>query len=173
MTRSLGNIIADSLELSLSYGERLLKDVTPDKFARYATVGGVVIEANHPAFCYGHLSLYGPRILTQLGIPGPTVPDGFEALFSKDAKCVDDPNGTVYPAMDKITSAFFDGYRAAVTTFRSLPDSALQVPNPMEGPQAVRFPALGSLQNFYAGGHIMMHLGQISTWRRMMGLGPA
>ncbi len=173
MTRSLGNIIADSLELSLSYGERLLKDVTPDKFARYASVGGVVIEANHPAFSYGHLSLYGPRILTQLGIPGPTVPDGFEALFSKDAKCVDDPNGTIYPAMDKITAAFFDGYRAAVSTFRSLPDSALQVPNPMEGPQAVRFPALGSLQNFYAGGHIMMHLGQISTWRRMMGLGPA
>lgn len=173
MTRSPGNIIADSLELSLTYGERLLKDVSSDKFARYATVGGVVIEANHPAFSYGHLSLYGPRILAQLGVPGPVVPAEFESLFSKDAKCVDDPDGTLYPPMDRITDAFFEGYRAAVTVFRSLPDSALEVPNPMEGPQAVRFPTLGSLQNFYAGGHIMMHLGQVSTWRRMMGLGPA
>lgn len=173
MSRSLGNVIADSLELSLSYAERLLKDVTADQFARYATVGGVTVEANHPAFVYGHLCLYGPRILMQLGIDGPIVPAGFEPLFSKEAKCVDDPNGTIYPAMDKITAAFFDGYRAAVSSLRSLPDSALQVANPLEGPMAVKFPTLGSLQNFYAGGHLMMHLGQISTWRRMMGLGPA
>lgn len=173
MSRSLGNVIADSLDLSLSYGERLLKDVTADKFARYATVGGVTVEANHPAFVYGHLCLYGPRILMQLGIDGPAVPAGFEPLFSKEAKCVDDPTGAIYPAMEKITTAFFDGYRAAVSSLRSLPDSALQVPNPLEGPMAVKFPTLGSLQNFYAGGHLMMHLGQISTWRRMMGLGPA
>jgi len=151
MIRSLGNVIADSLELSLSYGERLLKDISPKMFARFATVGGVIVEANHPAFSYGHLSLYGPRILTQLGVPGPVVPAGFEALFSKDAKCADDPNGTLYPSMDIIQAAFFEGYRASVTVLRSLPDSALEVPNPMEGPQAVRFPTLGSLQNFYAG----------------------
>ena len=35
------------------------------------------------------------------------------------------------------------------------------------------FPTLGSMQAFYVGGHIMMHLGQISAWRRMQGLGAA
>jgi len=27
--------------------------------------------------------------------------------------------------------------------------------------------------NFYLGGHVMLHIGQMSAWRRMMGLGPA
>lgn len=67
MTRSLGNVIADSLQLSLSYAERLLKDISPQQFARFAAPGGKTVESNHPAFTFGHLSLYGPRILTQAG----------------------------------------------------------------------------------------------------------
>jgi hypothetical protein len=173
MSRSLGNVIADSLELSVGYGERLLKDVTPEMFARYAAPGGTTIESNHPAFVFGHLSLYGPRILTQLGQPAPTIPANFDALFSKDAKCVDDPAATIYPSMAEVTTVFFDGYKAAATALRSIPDEALQAPNPMEGRMAALFPTLGSLQAFYCGGHLMMHLGQISAWRRMAGLGAA
>jgi hypothetical protein len=29
------------------------------------------------------------------------------------------------------------------------------------------------VQTFYCGGHMMMHLGQMSAWRRMEGLGSA
>ena len=173
MNRSLGNIIADSLELSVGYGERLLKDVTAQTFARYASPGGTLIESNHPAFVYGHLALYGPRILSQLGQSGPTTPANFEAVFSKDAKCVDDPSGSVYPAMEEVTKAFFDGYKAAAAALRSAPDAAFEIPNPMEGRMAALFPTLGSLHTFYCGGHLMMHLGQISAWRRMTGLGAA
>lgn len=173
MARSLGNVIADSLGLSLGYAERLLKDVTPAHFARYASIGGKTIESNHPAFVYGHLSIYGPRMFTQLGQPGPSVPAGFEAVFSKDAKCVDDPTGTVYPPMEAVTSAFFSGYKAALELLRTTPDDAFQKPNPMEGRMLELFPTLGSLHTFYSGGHIMMHLGQVSAWRRMMGLGAA
>lgn len=173
MNRSLGNIIADSLELSVGYGERLLKDVTPQQFARFASPGNTVIESNHPAFAYGHLSLYGPRILSQLGQSGPTAPANFETIFSKDAKCVDDPSGNVYPPMAEVTQVFFDGYKAAAAALRAAPNSAFEVPNPMEGRMAALFPTLGSLHTFYCGGHLMMHLGQISAWRRMAGLGPA
>jgi hypothetical protein len=35
------------------------------------------------------------------------------------------------------------------------------------------FPTIGSVQAFYCGGHMMMHLGQMSAWRRMEGLGTA
>ena len=34
MPRSLGNVIADSLQLSVGYAERLLKDVPAGQFAR-------------------------------------------------------------------------------------------------------------------------------------------
>ena len=173
MSRSIGNTMADSLELSLGYAERLLKDVTPEKFARFASIGGQTIESNHPAFVYGHLSLYGPRILTQLGQPASVLPANFEALFSKDARCVDDPTGAIYPSMAEVTRAFFEGYKAAATVLRTTPDAAFQIPNPMEGRMAALFPTLGSLQTFYCGGHLMMHLGQISAWRRMAGFGAA
>lgn len=173
MTRSLGNVIADSLQLSLSYAERLLKDISPQQFARFAAPGGKTVESNHPAFTVGHLSLYGPRILTQLGRTPTALPEGFEAKFSKDAHCTDDVSGENYPPMETITNAFFEGYQAAMIALRETPDAALQQANPIEGRMADLFPSLGSLHNFYAGGHLMMHLGQVSAWRRMSGLGPA
>ena len=52
MSRSIGNVIADSLELCLGYSERLLKDVAPEQFCRFAVVNGKTIESNHPAFVY-------------------------------------------------------------------------------------------------------------------------
>jgi len=84
MARSIGNIIADSLKLSVGYAERLLTGVPAARFARFARCGGEVVESNHPAFVYGHLSLYAPRILQQLGHPAPSVPEHFQHLFFTD-----------------------------------------------------------------------------------------
>ena len=105
MSRSLGNVIADSLQLSLGYAERLLKNVPADRAGRFAAPGGVVVESNHPTFIYGHLSLYAPKILRLIGHPAPPIPDGFELVFSKDAKCVDDVDG-VGPATLENLCAF-------------------------------------------------------------------
>jgi hypothetical protein len=173
MSRSLGNVIGDSLQLSLGYAERLLKDVTADQFGRLAAVGEQRIESNHGAFIYGHLSLYAPRILEQLGQSTLQIPEGFDEVFSKDASCQDDPEGTIYPAMDQVTQFFFDGYNAALEALRAADDAVLQQPNPAGGRMTELFPTMGSMQNFYVGGHMMLHMGQMSAWRRMLGLGPA
>jgi len=170
MKRSLGNIIADSLQVSIGYAERLLKDVPAVRFARFASAGGVAVEANHPAFIYGHLSLYAPKVLIQIGHPAPAVPDQFDLMFSKDASCRDDVDGDLYPSMDEITSFFFEGYRMVSGAVRSTPDSTFEQENPATGRMAQLFPTLGSVQAFYCGGHLMMHLGQMSTWRRIEGL---
>ena len=173
MSRSMGQTIADSLQLSLSYGERLLKDVSADRFARFAEPGGQPVESNHGAFVYGHLSLYAPRILNDLGQDAPKVPTDFEQSFSKDARCVDDADGTIYPAMDQITAFFFEGYRATLEALKATDDSVFQRPNLLGGRMTELFPTLGSMHNFYVGGHFMIHMGQVSAWRRMLGLGPA
>jgi hypothetical protein len=171
MSRSLGNIIADSLQLSMGYAERLLRDVPKDQCARVARVGGVAVDSNHPAFIYGHLSLYAPKVLWQLSAPTPPIPAHFENLFSKDASCKDDPD--LYPPMDDITAFFFEGHRMLSGALRNTPNEAFEKPNPAGGKMTERFPTLGSVHAFYCGGHIMMHLGQMSAWRRMMGLGSA
>ncbi|NBW96409.1 MAG: DinB family protein [Planctomycetia bacterium] len=173
MSRSLGNVIADSLQLSLGYADRLLKGIPAARFPRFAEVGGRMVESNHPAFVYGHLSLYAPKILHQIGCPSPPVPEHFEDRFSKDATCVDDRDLDLYPAMDDIVTFFREGHRMVTGALRSTPDDAFQRPNPAEGRMKELFPTIGSAQAFYCGGHMMMHLGQVSAWRRIEGLGAA
>lgn len=173
MSRSLGNVVADSLQLSLGYAERLLAGIAATRFPRFAVVGGQVVESNHPAFVYGHLSLYAPRMLRQIAAPAPLLPDHFEVRFSKDAACVDDPDLDLYPPMDEIVTFFLEGHRMVTGALRSTSDEVFQRANPAEGRMKERFPTIGSVQAFYCGGHMMMHLGQVSAWRRMEGLGPA
>jgi hypothetical protein len=170
MPRSLGNVIADSLQLSLGYGERLLRDVPAARFPRFASPGGVAVHSNHPAFVYGHLSLYAPKILRLIGHPTPPVPDQFEIRFSKDALCIDDPDLDLYPAMAEVVEFFTEGHRMVSAALRSTPDDALQQSNPAEGKMKELFPPIGSTVAFYCGGHMMMHLGQMSAWRRMEGM---
>lgn len=174
MSRSIGNIIADSLELGLGYAERLIEGVAADDFGRFASTGRVAIQSNHPAFIYGHLSLYSAQILVHLGQPTPStaIPEEFETLFSKDATCQDDPNHELYPAKDEITTVFFSGYREAVEALRAASDEPFQVANPTGGRMTELFPTVGSMLNFYCGGHFMVHMGQLSAWRRMKGMGP-
>jgi hypothetical protein len=173
MTRSLGNIIADSLSVSLGYGERLLAGLSADRFARFASPGGVVVASNHPAFIYGHLSLYAPKVLLQIGHPAPPVPEHFEVMFSKDAVCRDDADGDLYPAMDEVLAFYREGYRMVTGALRSTPNATFEQPNPAAGRMRELFPTIGSVQTFYCGGHMMMHLGQASAWRRMEGLAAA
>ena len=170
-SRTLGNIIADSLQLSVGYAERLLRNVPKDDAACFARAGERIIESNHPAFIYGHLSLYAPKVLWQLAAPVPTIPEYFETLFSKDATCREEAD--LYPDFDDITAFFFEGHRMLAGALRSTSDDTFDKPNPAEGKMAERFPTLGSVHTFYCGAHIMMHLGQMSVWRRMMDLGRA
>lgn len=167
-------MIAASARLGLGYAERLLSDVTDEQFARYANIGDTTVESNHPAFIYGHLSLYAPRVIAQLGGDASELAPSakFIELFSKDAKCVDDTDGTIYPPMDEVTSALLGGYRAAADALEAVEDDAFTLENPTEAMRA-KFPTVGAMHAFYVGGHFMLHMGQMSAWRRMMGLGPA
>ena len=154
--------------------ERLLKDVQPEQFARFAKVGDTIIESNHPAFIIGHLSLYACRVIEGVGNDAtayrPTTQ--FDKVFSREAQCVDDVDGSIYPAMDEITAAFFDGYKAAVDSLNGAPDEVFAEANPNE-PMRGKFPTKGAMFGFYVGGHVMLHVGQMSAWRRAVGLGPA
>jgi len=109
--------------------------------------------------------------MADLGKPMDTVPAGFEENFSKDCVCKDDAEGKL-PDMETVTSHFFSAWNEVVEVLRASDDEAFQKPNPNEK-MASRFPTLGSVHNFYASGHNMMHLGQMSAWRRMSGLGSA
>ena len=170
----IGNSIIASTRLGLGYAERLLTDVTADQFARFANVGGTVIESNHPCFLLGHLSLYAPRVVKELGGDASAIEpsDEFDQLFNKDAKCVDDPDGSLYPSMDVVVTRFRTAHEQAIKTLETAENELFYAENPNEAMRA-KFPTIGAMHSFYLGGHLMIHMGQFSAWRRMMGLGAA
>lgn len=170
---SIGLMIAESAKLSLGYGQKLLAGVSADQFARFAPGESGLVTSNHGAFIYGHLSLYSPRVVEQLGgdVSSLAPSDKFVAVFDQSVQCVDDPDGTVYPSMDEITERLFTTQEAAIAALINASDEALMAPN--ENAMSDRFTTVGSMMNFYLGGHFMIHMGQMSAWRRMMGLGAA
>lgn len=152
------------------YAERLLVGVKPEQFARKAAGAKGLIDANHAAWCFGHLSLYPARAMTMLGKDAARLapPGGFEDLFKDGTACRDDAEGTVYPRMDIITGAFFRGYDGLFEVLAGVDDAVLLTP--CEEKVRARFPVLGARLDFVMGPHVQMHLGQVSAWRRAMGL---
>lgn len=171
--------IADILTASQGplqmYAEKLLVGVNADQFARKPVGKDGVIDTNHPAFIFGHVSIYAPWLLKIIGVedPGFANPEGFDDLFSFNATCQDDPDGTIYPAMDTITSYFFDAHKRMFAKVAELSDDYLAAPHGQEDEFFQTFPSRGALVAFMAGPHPFTHIGQMSAWRRCMGLGSA
>lgn len=159
----------------LGLAEKMLVGVTPQTFARKprfeTTAGTKIIDCNHPAFVYGHLSLYPARLLTLAGLdPAPVAaPAEFTDLFKAGVECKDDPEGTFYPSMDTITRTFYKGHDEAFDRISVLDDAVLQHPTPDERYRQ-HFPTVGVALTFMLTSHFMLHMGQVSTWRRCFGL---
>ncbi len=170
-----GTMMADAAMVSQRYAKRLIAGIPVDRFARFAAPGKQVIESNHPAFVLGHLSLYPVNVVRLLGLDTASVQpsERFTKLFSKDAKCQDDAHGIIYPSMQEVSEVFFSTYELALAAMRDATDSQLAAENPVDTPLKQVCPTLGSMLGFYLTGHVAMHLGQLSTWRRMEGMPPA
>lgn len=172
---SIASMIVSGAERALGLGEALLKDVPDDKFARFAPGDGSPIEANHPAFIYGHLGIYPTRILSAAGLDGSAIapPVSYLELFENGKVCRDDEDGSIYPARAEIVDLYERAHRAAIDAVAGMSDAQLKATHSIEGRMAEMFPTVGHVAGFLLVGHTMMHLGQMSTWRRAIGLGSA
>jgi hypothetical protein len=167
----MADMVLGGGKLAMGYAESLLKGVQASQFARLAAPAGVVVKSNHPAWVYGHLAVYPGRCLELLGQPNTlNIPKHFDELFKNGTPCLDDPAGTIYPSMAEITKVYFDGYRAVLAALERASDEAMLRPNPGEGRMKEMFPTCGAAVNFLICGHHLIHFGQISAWRRMVGL---
>ncbi|MEL7334641.1 MAG: DinB family protein [Planctomycetota bacterium] len=174
MSRNIAPIIADSLKLGLANANRLRVGITPENFSTFAKPGGETVVANHPSFIFGHLAIYPSRIVSQLGQDASSITADaeFDALYNQKATCQDDPDGSIYPSMEVVMDLFERTHAAALQAIEAADDEQFVQPNPNEAMRAT-FGTMGSMHAFYVGGHIMLHMGQLSTWRRAMGMAPA
>lgn len=166
------DVIVSSARMTLRYAEGLPGGIGAADFGKKVRCGDMVVEANTPAFVYGHLSLYPSRVVAFAGgdASAVTPSDAWVELFQHGAVCRDDPEGAIYPAKDELVDAFLKAQGAAIEAAAGMGDDLLAQPNPNEGMRE-KLPTIGDATNFYLCGHAMMHLGQVSFWRRAMGLG--
>ncbi len=167
-------LIVHSARIASMYAQRLLAGIEPSTFARTPVVGGTLVQTNHPAWVFGHLATYPAKIGAMVGIASPALaaPAEFEERFKDGTQSLDDPAGTIYPAMDVVTKAFFSTHDALLDALGGIDDALLLVET-TEEKYRQRFPHVGSRLIFMCNNHVMMHLGQVSAWRRCMGLPPA
>lgn len=160
--------------ITRGYAERLLKDVTPSIFARFPSVDGAHITINHPAFVFGHLSLYPVQLAEMVGVStaGMEIPSRYSELFKMGVECVDDPLGAIYPPMNELTETFFSATDALIGSLEAIAPEKLDLL--LENPaRREKFGTVGAFLTYILLAHPQSHLGQISGWRRCMGLGPA
>lgn len=168
---TIGPMISASARLAIGYAQRLAAGIRDDQFASFARIGDRVVQSNHPAFICGHLGLYAPRILVDLGHDASSLTpnEHFVSLFSKDAICVDDPDRAIYPPMDELFARMIEGYTRVADALDAADDASFTSENSNQAMRA-KFPTQGAMFGFYVGGHFMVHMGQWSAWRRAMSM---
>ncbi|MSR41301.1 MAG: hypothetical protein EXS10_05290 [Phycisphaerales bacterium] len=166
-TRPLGAVIADSLHVTLHYGGEILKSIPAERFCEVP-----INDINHPAFCVGHLAIYANKVFELIGRADLKVAMPFgDEHFKNGAPCVAQDGR--YPSKEVLVGTWTKAWTAVANALPEVDDKTLAGENPMEGRMRERFPTVGSVVNFLCAPHNMMHLGQVSSWRRVAGLGSA
>ncbi len=131
------------------------------------------VNTNHPTFVYGHLAIYPDRIFKMLGREDLAKTDArYEELFAPTVSCEHDGDCAKYPPLSEVFARYAERTDALIEFLKTVDDAALSKPNPNDAMRD-RFPTIGAMAAFMLQGHTMMHLGQISAWRRVMGMGEA
>ncbi len=165
--------ISNNVRVVAGYARAALTDVPENRFSRFAVGADGPVVSNHPAWVVGHLSLYPGRAAGMLGLEIDVAPpEGWEEIFGPDSECVDDADGTRYPAKGELVDRFMSYQSRISEALMGLDDDALAVETPVERYRS-RFPTVMCAVDFLLTAHAMLHLGQVSAWRRIEGLGSA
>lgn len=147
---------------NLWYGKHLVADIPDEQFAEQPTEG-----LNHPAWILGHLAAVADSGLQLLGQP-LALPAEWHQLF--DPGTVPSPERSLYPTKAELVAAYEAGHKRLIEAVAAGPDPArLARPSPLRDLRPV-LPTLGDLLAHILTTHEATHLGQLSAWRRQLGL---
>lgn len=171
----IGELLTSMTGRTTGLADALSKGITLETGARQPRLDGKPIACNHPTFIYGHLAIYPEKIMRVLGAePGDAaVPANYGEVFEAGNECVDDPDGTIYPPFDEVLAHFNRATKTVIERVRVTEDAVLKRPIVGNDRAAEFFGTAGVMASFMLHDHTMFHLGQLSTWRRAMGLGSA
>lgn len=151
---------------NLAYAKRLVDDVSAEQFTAQPRVDGCAVP-NHPAWVLGHLAnTSGVFGATLLGVE-PHQRDGWKELFGGGSKPLSD--ASLYPDKAALLAALEESHQHIAAAFDKAGDARLAETNPAERLRPI-FPTIADMIVFIMTSHEATHLGQLSAWRRAMGL---
>ena len=144
------------------YGEGLLRDVPAEAWLERVCPGGV-----HPAWIVGHLATVAYRVVQKLG-GSPTIDmNEWSNRFGGGSEPTDDP--AAYPAWDELLRVWRQAHDDVIAILPQATPEQLAQPN--QNPRMKdNLPTVGDALTFMLASHPAIHLGQLSTWRRMRGM---
>lgn len=148
--------------LNLGYAKRLVADLSDDQMALQPAAG-----MNHAAWVLGHLACTADMLGGMIGA-NPVCPAEWPALFDWNSSPSSDAG--LYPSKASLVQALEEAHASIAAALPTVPENRWQEETPLE---AVRgfLPTLGDCFVFVMAAHENMHLGQLSAWRRVQGMG--
>jgi hypothetical protein len=145
------------------YCRTLMADIPDERMAEQPVPG-----VNHPAWILGHLALTADFAAGMLGAD-KVFPAQWGPLFRPGSK----PEGTrsSYPSKAELLTALEQGFeRLRQKAAAATPE---QLSQPTTNPRIKdALPTAKEFAAFLLTGHMGGHLGQLSSWRRMIGMPP-
>lgn len=147
----------------LDYGRSLAADIDDARFAEQPAPG-----LNPPAWQFAHLATTADMALALLG-ERPTLAEDWRATFGPGSKPSADRSS--YPPKEELLGLWGEAHARFAAAASDASDRRLEHPNPLKIAPIVRaFPTVGDLVAHLLTSHEAMHLGQLSSWRRQVGL---
>ena len=150
----------------LGYGEMLLADIPDEDAYKLICDGGV-----SPAWIIGHLGFVANRILVMCGGESKVDADKWQPLFGGGSKPTGENDRESYPVWDELKTVWRQGHADVAAIAPTVSTDKLAEPNPNERLKD-GLPTIEDFLGFVLTGHDAMHLGQLSTWRRVQGRPP-
>ena len=161
--RSMIANVLRSFAMNLDYARRLLGDVTDEQMTAQPAK-----RMNPPAWIVGHIVRSFQLIGDELGLK-PWLPGHWNSLFATGS--IPQTEGADYPNKTTLLDALVEGRRKLTDALGAMTDKDLDRPLPDKRFRHI-FPSLGSAVLHILTVHTAVHVGQLSAWRRAMGLPP-
>ncbi len=145
-----------------AYGLRLVEDLAPAQWLAQPVAGRVM---NHPAWIFAHLNVYAPIAASMLRCE--KFDDPFDHRHGQKSRVTND--AAEYPSAGELRERYRALREESERALVEAPGSVFGAPTPLERWRAMH-PRTGEMLVTLMVKHESVHLGQLSAWRRAMGL---
>lgn len=155
--------VNQNFHFGVGFLKSLLQGIDAGKLADQPLPG-----MNHPLWIVGHLAVT-MEFAGQLADVSYKAPEGWGELFGMGSQPVSD--ASKYPSLDELIAELDKSVEVFGSKLASIDAAALAAEMPNEEFRKM-MPTVGDGLVFILNGHVMMHIGQLSAWRRAIGLPP-